>query len=84
MNKDEKFLKVWNSFTLFSKNLLKITDKTGNLVPFRLNKMQRSFIKNMDSYNIILKARQGGMSVCICGLAIYYSIKEPNCVCLLL
>lgn len=84
MNKDEKFLKVWNDFTLFSKNLLKITDKTGNLVPFKLNKMQRSFIKNMDSYNIILKARQGGMSVCICGLAIYYSIKEPNCVCLLL
>lgn len=84
MNKDEKFLKVWNNFILFSKNLLKITDKTGKVVPFNMNKMQRDFINNMDSYNIILKARQGGMSVCICALAIYYSIKEPNCVCLLL
>ena len=84
MNKDEKFLKVWNNFILFSKNLLKITDKTGKIVPFKLNKMQRDFIKNMDSYNIILKARQGGMSVCICALAIYYAITEPNCVCLLL
>lgn len=84
MNKDEKFLKVWNNFILFSKNLLKITDKTGKVVPFNMNKMQRDFIKNMDSYNIILKARQGGMSVCICALAIYYAITEPNCVCLLL
>lgn len=84
MTKEEKFIKVWSNPYLFSKNILKITDKTGKVVPFKWNKMQKDFIDNMDSYNIILKARQGGMSVCICALAIYYAITEANCVCLML
>ena len=25
-----------------------------------------------------------GLSVCVCSLAIYYAITEPNCVCLML
>lgn len=82
--REERFLKVWNNPYLFSKNFLKITDKKGKVVPFIWNKMQKDFIENMDSYNIILKARQGGMSVCICALAIYYAITEPNCVCMML
>ncbi|MDK0617124.1 hypothetical protein P5F24_04210 [Clostridium perfringens] len=81
---EEKFLKVWNNPYLFTKNLMKINDKTGKKVPFIWNKMQKSFVENMDNYNIILKARQGGMSVCICSLAIYYAITEPECVCMLL
>ncbi len=84
MNNDEKFLKVWNNPYLFTKNFLKISDKTGKVVPFIWNKMQKNFIDNLESYNIILKARQGGMSVAICSLAIYYSITEKDCVCLLL
>lgn len=38
----------------------------------------------MEGYNIILKSRQGGMSVCICSLAIHYAMTEKDCVCLLL
>lgn len=81
---EEKFLKVWNNPYLFVKNLMQIHNKTGKLIPFIWNDMQKSFVANMDSYNIILKARQGGMSVCICSLAIYYAITEPNCVSMLL
>lgn len=81
---EEKFLKVWNNPYLFVKNLMKINNKMGKKVPFIWNKMQKSFVENMDSYNIILKARQGGMSVCICSLAIYYAITEPECNCMLL
>jgi hypothetical protein len=84
MNRDEKFLKVWNNPILFIQNFLKITDKNGKLVPFILNPMQKDFIKNLDSYNIILKARQGGMSVAICGLAIYYAVTIPNSTCMML
>jgi len=82
--REEKFLKVWNDPILFINNFLKITDKKGKLVPFKLNKPQREFIKNLDSYNIILKSRQMGMSVAICGLAIYYAVTQPNSTCMLL
>lgn len=83
-SKEGKFLKVWNSPFLFAKNFMKITNKLGKEVPFLFNLMQKTFVTNIDKYNIILKARQGGMSVCICALAIYYAITEPNCVCLML
>lgn len=81
---EEKFLKVWNNPYLFVKNLMQIANKVGKKVPFDWNKMQKSFVESMDTYNIILKARQGGMSVCICSLAIYYAITEPECNCMLL
>lgn len=82
--KEEKFLKVWNNPYLFVKNFLKIANKKGEVVPFIWNKPQKDFIDNLDSYNIILKSRQMGLSVCVCSLAIYYAITEPNCVCLML
>lgn len=82
--KETTFLKVWNNPYLFCKNLIKIANKKGEVVPFAWNKMQKDFVENMDTYNIILKARQGGMSVCICALSIYYAIHENNCVCLML
>lgn len=84
MTKEEKFKLVWNSPSLFMANFMKIADKTGKVVPFKLNPMQKDFINNMDTYNIILKARQGGMSVAIAGLSIYYAITEPNTSCLML
>lgn len=85
MNKqEEKFIKVWSNPVLFINNFLKIADKNGNIVPFKLNPIQKDFINNMDSYNIILKSRQLGMSVVICALAIYYSVTEANCTCMLL
>lgn len=82
--KEEKFLKVWNNPYLFVKNFLKIANKKGEVVSFVWNKPQKDFIDNLDSYNIILKSRQMGLSVCVCSLAIYYAITEPNCVCLML
>lgn len=84
MSNDEKFMMVWNDPVLFINNFLKITNKQGELVPFKLNKPQREFITNLDSYNVILKSRQMGMSVAICGLAIFYSVTIPNSTCMLL
>lgn len=84
MTKEEKFIVCWNNPYLFSKNFLKIANKKGEVVPFIWNKPQKDFIDNLDSYNIILKSRQMGLSVCVCSLAIYYAITEPNCVCLML
>ena len=81
---EQKFLKVWSNPYLFTKNFMKITDKKGKVVPFKWNKPQKDFVDNLDSYNIILKSRQMGLSVCVCSLAIYYAITEPNCVCMML
>ena len=43
-------------------NLLKIDNKQGQIVPFKLNKLQRYFMLNKSNRNIILKFRQGGCS----------------------
>lgn len=84
MTKEQQFLKVWNSPYLFAKNFIKIVDKNGNLVPFNFNEVQQDFISNTQKYNIILKSRQLGMSVCILALSIHRCITQPNSTCLLL
>jgi len=43
-------------------NTLKIDNKQGNVVPFRLNKLQKYFMLNKTNRNLILKFRQGGCS----------------------
>lgn len=43
-------------------NLYRIIDKSGSSVPFRLNPVQKSVLENRHSKNLILKARQLGMS----------------------
>lgn len=63
---------------------VKIPNKNGKIVSFKFNPMQKDFFYGIDKYNIILKARQGGMSVCICALALYYAITQDNIDCLLL
>lgn len=46
-------------------NLYHIVDKEGNKVPFRMNPEQESLYRNMWYFNIILKARQLGISTLI-------------------
>ena len=84
MNNEDKFIKIWSNPILFIQSFMKIANKKGKVIPFKLNDMQRNFVNEMEAYNVILKARQGGMSVCIASLAIYYAITEPNCSCLML
>ncbi len=43
-------------------NTLKIDNKQGQIVPFKLNKLQRYYMANKTNRNIILKFRQGGCS----------------------
>ena len=43
-------------------NLYRVVDKNGNSVPFRLNSVQQEVLNNLHTRNIILKARQLGMS----------------------
>jgi len=43
-------------------NLLKIDNKQGQIVPFKLNRLQRDFMLNKTNRNMIIKFRQGGCS----------------------
>lgn len=84
MTKEEKFMKVWNSPYLFCKNFMKIKNKSGTVVPFAFNDLQKDFLNNKEKFNIILKSRQLGFSVMVCAYAIWISITKPNSVCMLL
>lgn len=84
MNKEEKFIKVWNSPYLFCKNFMKIKNKSGVEVPFAFNNLQRDFLDNKKKFNIILKSRQLGFSVMVCAYAIYIAITKKNSVCMML
>ena len=84
MTKEEKFLKVWNNTYLFCKNFMKIKNKSGKVVPFKFNKLQKDFLENKKKFNIILKSRQLGFSVMVCAYAIWIAITKKNSVCMLL
>ena len=62
---------------------LKIPDKTGKLVPFKLTSEQRYLVENLGQRNIINKSRQLGISVITVALAIRQCVISPNTKCLL-
>lgn len=43
-------------------NLYRIIDRNSNSIPFRLNSVQKNVLENLHNRNLILKARQLGMS----------------------
>ncbi len=53
-------------------NLYRIVDRNGNSIPFKLNKVQENVLDGMHTRNLILKARQLGMST----FAVIYLLDE--------
>lgn len=43
-------------------NLYRIVDRNSNSIPFKLNAVQEDVLENLHTRNLILKARQLGMS----------------------
>ena len=62
-------------------NLYYITDKDGRVSKFVLNDAQREFLTNLHYFNIILKARQLGMSTFIAIYMLDIAIFHPNTAC---
>lgn len=62
---------------------IKIVNKDTKTVPFILTSEQREFVEGLEKFNIVLKSRQLGLSVCTVGLAIRQCIVYPNSACLL-
>lgn len=59
-------------------NLYFIKDKNGKVVKFKLKKSQRKLLDNLHTRNIILKARQLGMSTFIAILFLDECLFKPN------
>ncbi len=59
-------------------NLYWILDKDGNEIPFRPNDAQLSFLQNIHTQNVILKARQRGFSTVIQLLILDSAVFYPN------
>ena len=62
---------------------IKIVNKDTKLVPFILTKEQKEFVEGLNKFNIVLKSRQLGLSVCTVALSIRQCIVYPNSACLL-
>ena len=63
---------------------LKIADKSGKIVPFKLTDEQRTIASGLEHKNIISKARQLGCSVLVCALSIRRCVCHPNTTCVLI
>ena len=61
-------------------SLLKIRSKSGELVPFALNRAQSEYSRNCTRKNIVLKARQLGVTSYIAARFFVHTITRPGTV----
>lgn len=84
MNNKEKLKLIVNNPVLYIETFMRIPNKEGVVVPFKLTPQQKYFIKNMGKYNIVLKSRQIGISSVIMAYVLYLTHTQKNCTCLLM
>lgn len=84
MTTRDKLTKLLTNPLFFMEYLMKVVNKDGKLVPFRLNPEQKYLLKNESKYNIILKSRQLGISTLAVAQSIYIAITKPHSTCLLM
>ncbi len=63
---------------LMMRTLLKIRDKQGNLVPLAANAVQRDYARRCGRRNIVLKARQMGMTTYVAARFFLHTITRPG------
>ncbi|BDH63306.1 terminase [Lysinibacillus sp. PLM2] len=78
VKKVDKLKIINDSPKLWLQNFVRIVDNNGDLVPFKVNEQQESFINDMVKFNIIAKARQIGFSTLSLGLCLYYACLNKN------
>ena len=83
MTKAEKLKRILADGGLFIETFIKIIDKHGRLVHFRLNPEQKELLKGMDKYNIVLKSRQLGISTLAMAYSLYIAITQHDSHCML-
>lgn len=69
---------------LWIQTFVKIVNKEGKLVQFKLNPQQKYILKNKGKFNIILKSRQIGITSASLAYSLYIAITKPNSTCLIM
>lgn len=69
---------VYKKYEKFIEERLRIIDKTGQEVPYQLNKAQKLFVEQATGRDIILKARQMGFSSLIGGIFMADFLLKDN------
>lgn len=64
----------------WTRQLLKIRDKRGRLVPFTPNRVQRAYAERCTKRNIVLKARQVGITTYVASRFFLNTITRPGTV----
>lgn len=83
MTTQQKFKKILDNPVLYIENFMKVVNKLGKLVPFKLNPQQKTLLQDMEKYNIVLKSRQLGITTLSCAYSIYLACTNSNTTCLL-
>ena len=69
---------------LWMTSFASVPDKTGRVLKFVPTPQQKYLMQNKSKYNIILKARQGGISTVVMLYACYLALTRQNVTCLLM
>lgn len=69
---------------LWMSTFARVPDKTGRVVNFVPTPQQKYLMQNKSKYNIVLKARQGGISTVCMLYSIYLALTRANVTCLLM
>ena len=84
MNNKEKLIKIMSDPILWIETFVKIVDKQGRLVPFKLNPQQKYIMRNKGKFNICLKSRQLGITSVSLANALYLTHTKANCTCMII
>lgn len=66
------------AFAVEIERMLRVRDKSGKLIPLRPNAMQREYVRSCGARNIVLKARQLGMTTWIAATFFLKTITHPG------
>ena len=84
MTNKEKLKKIMSDPILWIETFVKIVNKAGKLVPFKLNPQQKYIMRNKGKFNICLKSRQLGITSIALANCLYITHTHPNSCCLIM
>lgn len=84
MTNKDKLRYIMADPILWIETFVKIVDKKGKLVPFKLTPQQKYIMKNKGKFNIVLKSRQLGISVICMAYMLYLCTTRPNTHCMMM
>ena len=80
----DKLKAIMQDPILWIETFVKIVDKTGRLVRFKLNPQQKYILRNKGKFNICLKSRQLGITSVALANALYLTHTRANCTCMIM